>query len=166
MSAEHPGKWGGFLSIKEGKAEIGLGIFFAVVGAIFLAVIIPTQIKYVEGGYPQPRFFPDLISALTVVLGIALFIQGYRKHKANKKNQEVYTFKWHETRLVLITLGIIVAYVACMYFVPYLPATIVATGVLVTVYGQRKIWKIILTALLVPGIIYVGMTYGLQIRLP
>lgn len=154
------------LSIKEGKAEIGLGIFFAVVGAIFLAVIIPTQIKYVEGGYPQPRFFPDLISALTVVLGIALFIQGYRKHKANKENQEVYTFKWHETRLVLITLGIIIAYVACMHFVPYLPATIVATGVLVTVYGQRKIWKIILTALLVPGIIYVGMTYGLQIRLP
>ena len=79
---------------------------------------------------------------------------------------ETYTFKWHETRLVLITLGIIIAYVASMYFVPYLPATVVATGVLVTVYGQRKIWKIILTALLVPGIIYVGMTYGLMIRLP
>ena len=154
------------LSIKEGKAEIGLGIFFTVMGIVFLAIIIPTQIKYVEGAYPQPRFFPDLISALTIVLGISLFIQGYRKNKANKENQETYTFKWHETRLVLITLGIIIAYVASMYFVPYLPATVVATGVLVTVYGQRKIWKIILTALLVPGIIYVGMTYGLMIRLP
>ena len=154
------------MSLKEGKAEIWLGAFFTVVGIIFLAVIIPTQIKYVEGGYPQPRFFPDLISALTVVLGISLFIQGIRKHKADSDNQEVYTFRWNEMRLVLLTLGVIILYVISMYFIPYLPATIVATGVLVALYGQKKIWKIILTALLVPGIIYVGMTYGLMIRLP
>ena len=135
-------------------------------GVLFLAVIIPTQIKYVEGGYPQPRFFPDLIAALTVVLGVSLFIQGLRKSKKDAEGQEVYSFKWKEVRLVLITLGIIILYIASMYFIPYLPATIVATGVLVALYGQKKIWKIILTALLVPGLIYVGMTYGLMIRLP
>ena len=154
------------MSLKEGKAEIWLGVFFAVVGALFLTVVIPTQIKYVDGAYPQPRFFPDLISALTVVLGIALFVGGLRKAKADREDQETYTFKWNEARLVLITLGILIVYIASMYFIPYLPATVVATGVLVTLYGQKKIWKIILTALLVPGIIYVGMTYGLMIRLP
>lgn len=154
------------MTIKEGKAEIWLGVFFAVMGILFLAVIIPTQIKYVDGGYPQPRFFPDLISALTVVLGISLCIQGIRKSKADSEGQEVYSFKWKESRLVLITLGILIVYIASMYIIPYLPATIVATGVLVALYGQKKIWKIILTALLVPGIIYVGMTYGLMIRLP
>ncbi len=154
------------MTLKEGKAEIWLGVFFTVFGILLLALIIPSQIKYVEGGYPQPRFFPDLISAIGVVLGISLLIQGIRKTRKDSEDQETYTFKWKETRLVLITLGIIILYVASMYFIPYLPATIVATGVLVALYGQRKIWKIILTAVLVPVIIYVGMTYGLMIRLP
>ena len=100
------------------------------------------------------------------MLGISLCIQGIRKKKKDSEDQETYSFKWKETRLVLITLGIIILYVASMYFIPYLPATIVATGVLVALYGQKKIWKIILTAALVPVIIYVGMTYGLMIRLP
>ena len=154
------------MSLKEGKAEIILGAFFTVVGAPFLIVIIPTQIKQVANAYPSPRFFPNVISALTVVLGISLFIQGLRKKKEDSDSQEVYTFRWNEVRLVLITLGILIVYIASMYFIPYLPATIVATGALVALYGQKKIWKIILTALLVPGIIYVGMTYGLMIRLP
>ncbi|MBR6231239.1 MAG: tripartite tricarboxylate transporter TctB family protein [Lachnospiraceae bacterium] len=152
--------------LKEGKAEIWLGGFFTVFGILLLAVIIPSQIKYVDGGYPQPRFFPDLISGIILVLGISLCIQGIRKKKKDSEDQETYSFKWKETRLVLITLGIIILYVASMYFIPYLPATIVATGVLVALYGQKKIWKIILTAALVPVIIYVGMTYGLMIRLP
>ena len=154
------------MSLKEGKAEIWLGVFFTVFGILLLTLIIPSQIKYVEGGYPQPRFFPDLISAIGMVLGIALLIQGIRKARKDSEDQETYSFKWKETRLVLITLGIIILYVVSMYFIPYLPATIVATGVLVALYGQRKIWKIILTAVLVPVIIYVGMTYGLMIRLP
>lgn len=154
------------MSIKEGKAEIWLGAFFAVLGVLCLVWIIPTQIKYVENAYPQPRFFPDVIAALTVVLGAWLCIGGVRKHKANKEGQEVYTFKWNEVRLVLITLGVLVVYILLMNWVPYLPATIVATGVLVALYGQKKIWKILLTAILVPVIIWVGMTYGLKIRLP
>ena len=154
------------MSLKEGKAEIILGAFFTIIGILTLVWIIPTQIKYVDGAYPQPRFFPDLVAALTVVLGAALCIGGIRKHKANQENQEAYTFKWHEVRLVLITLGVLVLYIASMYFIPYLPATIVATGVLVALYGQKKIWKILLTAILVPVIIYFGLTYGLKIRLP
>ena len=154
------------MSIKEGKAEIYLGTFFTVMGVLFLTLIIPNQIKYVEGAYPQPRFFPNLICALQTVLGIALAVGGYRKHKAKKEGQEEYTFKWKEVRLVLITLGILILYVVSLEFVPYLPATIVATGALITVFGQKKVWKIVLTSALVPSIIYFGMTYGLQVKLP
>ena len=154
------------MSIKEGKAEIYLGIFFTVMGIIFLTLIIPNQIKYIEGAYPQPRFFPNLIMAIQTVLGIALGIGGYRKVKAKKEGQEEYTFKWKEVRLVLITLGILIVYVIALDFIPYLPATIIATGALITVFGQKKIWKIVLTSVLVPSIIYFGMTYGLQVKLP
>ena len=154
------------MSLKEGKAEIILGAFFTIIGILTLVWIIPTQIKAVEDSFPSPRFFPDLVAALTVVLGAALCIGGVHKFHADDADQEVYTFKWHELRLVLITLGVLALYIASMYFIPYLPATIVATGVLVALYGQKKIWKILLTAILVPVLIYVGMTYGLKIRLP
>lgn len=154
------------MSMKEGKAEIVLGAFFAAVGILFLAVIIPAQIKYIDGAYPQPRFFPQVICSLMTVLGVALLIGGVRKKKENSDDQEVYSFKKKEMTLVLITLGIIIVYVLSMNFIPYLPATIVATGVLVALYGQKSKLKIILTALILPGIIYVGMTYGLMIKLP
>ena len=152
--------------LKEGKAEVILGIFFVVFGLLLLLVIIPWQIAYVEGGYPQPRFFPNIISALITVLGAALAISGFRKVKANKPDQEVYSVEKKQLLLVLLTLGILVVYVASLYIIPYLPATIVVTGVLVAVYGQKSKLKIVLTAVLVPTIIYFAMTYGLQVRLP
>ena len=143
-----------------------LGAFFTVVGILFLVLIIPTQIKYVEGAFPQPRFFPNLICALMTVLGICLFTGGLKKKKADREDQEVYSLTWREAKLVLITLGILAVYVFALKWVPYLPATIVATGALVAIYGQKSKLKIVLTAVILPTIIYVGMTYGLQIKLP
>jgi len=88
--------------LKEGKAEVILGIFFAVFGLLLLLVIIPWQIAYVEGGYPQPRFFPNIIAALITVLGAALAIGGFRKVKANKPDQEVYSVEKKQLLLVLL----------------------------------------------------------------
>lgn len=154
------------MSLKEGKAEVILGAFFTVLGILFLAWIIPTQIKYVDGAFPQPRFFPNLICALMTVLGVYLAFTGRKKQKKNSDNQEVYSLTWKEGRLVLITLGILMAYVGLLYFVPYLPATIVVTGALVAIYGQKSLLKILLTATILPCLIYFGMTYGLMIKLP
>ena len=154
------------MSLKEGKAEIFLGIFFAVVGILCIALIIPAQIKYIDGAYPQPRFFPNLIMALQTVLGIALIVGGIRKKKVDSDDQEVYTFTWTETRLVLITLGILAVYVLAMKWLPYFPCTVVVTGALVAIYGQKSKLKILLTAVILPAIIYFGLTYGLMIKLP
>ena len=154
------------MNIKEGKANLFLGIFFVILGAVLLAVIIPSQIAYVKDAFPQPRFFPNVISGLMVILGIALAVSGYRTMKADKEGQEVYTFIPHEVKLVVITLIIIFAYVLLLNWLPYLPCTIVTLAILITLYGQKKIWKIALTAVLVSVIIYVGMKYGLSVRLP
>ena len=39
-------------------------------------------------------------------------------------------------------------------------------AVLITLYGQRNKLKIILPSVLLPIIIYVGFTYGLQLHMP
>ena len=144
-----------------------MGIIFVVLGILLLVVVIPTQIKYVDGAYPQPRFFPQLISSLLIVLGIALSAGGIKKKKKMPEDeQETYNFKWKVVRLVLFTLLILVVYVALLNFIPYLPATMIALAVLMVAYGQRNKWKIIGVAILLPIIIYVGLTYGLKLRLP
>lgn len=150
--------------LNESKAEQILGVVFFVIGLIGALVIVPMQIAYVEGAYPQPRFFPQLICGLTAVLGVFLFIGGRRKR--NAKDQETYTFVWKEVRLVLITLGVIALYVIAMNWIPYLPATIIVLAVLMFIYGQRNWIKLAAVAILLPAIIYVGLSLGLQLRLP
>ena len=155
------------MSLKEGKTELVMGILFSLFGVLLLTVIIPTQIKYVNGAYPQPRFFPQVIAALIVVLGIALFVGGIRKIKSMKEeDQEVYTFRWNEVRLVMFTLVVMMIYVAVLSFISYLPATMIALAVLMAAYGQRSKLKLIGVSVLLPVRIYVGLTYGLRLRLP
>ena len=153
--------------LNESKAEKILGVVFTVLGVLLLAVIIPTQIAYVKNAYPQPRFFPNIIAGLMTVLGIVLFVSGWRKGKAPKQeDEETYSLGKKETPLVLLTLVIVILYVIILHFIPYIPATMVFLAVLITLYGQRNKLKIILPSVLLPIIIYVGFTYGLQLHMP
>ena len=68
----------------EGKGNFILGIVFLAFGLILDFLIIPSQIKYIDGGYPQPRFFPYVICSLMAVLGFALAVNGFRKMKSGK----------------------------------------------------------------------------------
>ena len=102
--------------LNESKAEKILGVVFTVLGVLLLAVIIPTQIAYVKNAYPQPRFFPNIIAGLMTVLGIVLFASGWRKGKAPKQeDEETYSLGKKETRLVLLTLGIVILYVIILH---------------------------------------------------
>jgi len=155
------------MSLNESKAEKILGIVFAVFGVLLLAVIIPSQIAYVKNAYPQPRFFPNIIAGLITVLGVALFATGLHKgKKPDQEGGETYSLNFKEARLVLLTLVILGVYVAAMYVIPYLPATMIFLAVMITLYGQRNPLKIILPAVGLPIIIYFGFTYGLMLRMP
>lgn len=155
------------MNIHESKAEKILGIFFTVLGIVLLTVIIPSQIAHVEKAYPQPRFFPDIVAGLIAVLGVVLFLSGLRKERAGKQaTEETYSLNKVEARMVLLTLGIVSLYVAALYFIPYIPATMILLAVLITLYGQRNKVKIILPSVLLPIIIYIGFTYALKLRMP
>ena len=154
------------MKLNESKAEQILGVVFAIVGVICAVVIIPWQIKAVEYDiiFNSPRFFPTLISVLFVVLGIVMFLSGRKKR--NAKDQETYSLEKQEAKLVLLTLGTMVVYTILLYFLPYIPVTMVTLGFLIWAYGQKDWKKIVITAILLPILIYVGFTYGLQLRMP
>jgi hypothetical protein len=87
------------------------------------------------------------------VLGIALL--GLGISGKNKPNQAiVFSLSAKEARLVGLTLGVFALYTIALYFIPYIPATIAAMGVLVTAYGQKSVKKIVLASVLLPLIIY------------
>ena len=155
------------MSLNESKAEKILGIVFTVLGILLLAVIIPSQIAYVKNAYPQPRFFPNLIAGLITVLGVVLFATGLRKGKQpDQEDGETYSLNLTEARMVLLTLVILGVYVAAMYVIPYIPATMIFLAVMITLYGQRNPFKIVIPSVCLPIIIYLAFTYALKLRMP
>ena len=154
------------MKLTESKAEQILGIVFMVLGVLCAVVIIPWQIKEVSYDiiFNSPRFFPTAIAALFAILGAALFFSG--RKKVGKANQETYSFDKKEGLLVLLTLGTMVVYTILLYFLPYIPVTIVTLIFLMWAYGQKSWKKIIITAIVLPIVIYVLFSYGLQLRMP
>lgn len=154
------------MNVSESKAEQILGIVFAILGALFSLVIIPWQIKDVKYDiiFNSPRFFPTVVSVLFIILGAALFITGRRKR--NHREQEAYALSKQEAKLVFITLGVMILYTALLYFLPYIPVTIVAVGFLIWLYGQKSWRKIVITSVVLSVLIYVGFRYGLSLKMP
>lgn len=156
------------MTLKESRAEQILGIVAAVFGLLLAFLIIPTQINVVGKAqwYNQPRFFPYVISGIFVLMGVLLFLSGIKKKKMADKDQETYEFSLRGTKMVLITLGLIILYVGCLGFLPYIPCTIVALAVLMWFFGQRDLKKVIPVAIVLPLVIYFSFTYLLKLRLP
>ncbi|MEA4813818.1 MAG: tripartite tricarboxylate transporter TctB family protein [Oscillospiraceae bacterium] len=154
------------MSLKESKAEQIIGIVFAVLGVLFAAVIIPWQIKAVQCDllFNSPRFFPEAIAVLFIILGACMFVFG--RKKKDRADQETYSLGKKEAKLVLLTLAVMVAYTIMLYFLPYIPVTIVTLGFLIWAYGQKSWKKIVIAAVVLPILIYVSFHYGLSLRMP
>lgn len=154
------------MSMQESKAEKVIGIISVVFGLLLGFLIIPTQIAVAKdtAWYNQPSFFPNVIAGLFVLLGMLLFLSGVKKK--DKKEQETYSLSLQGGKMVLITLGLVGLYVLALSFLPYIPCTIVGLGVLMWLFGQRDLKKLIPVAVLLPIIIYFSFTYLLKLRLP
>lgn len=152
------------MSLTESKAERILGIVFAALGLMLYVVIIPWQIKDVGAEFPTPRSFPNLLAGLLILLGIVLFASGI-KHK-DASDQKIYSISKTEAKLVIVTLLLMVIYVISLYFVPYIPATIVILALMIFIYGQRSPVKIAAASVIVPVVIYLAFTYILKFNMP
>ncbi len=154
------------MKLNESQAEQILGIIFVVLGLLCTVVIIPWQIKEVPYDivFNSPRFFPTVIAILFVFLGAALFFIGRKKR--GTEGQETYSLEKREGLLVLLTLGTMVVYTILLHFLPYIPVTIIALGFLIWAYGQKNWKKIVITAVILPIVIYLLFSYGLQLRMP
>jgi len=152
------------MSVDESKIERILGILFTCFGLVLLFLIIPSQIKDVGADFPTPRSFPNIIAGCISFLGILLFISGYRK--IGKEDLKIYSLSKKEARLVSISLGLLILYVICLSYLPYIPVTVVVLGLMIWFYGQRNWIKLISVSVCLPLAIYFAFTYLLRLKMP
>ncbi len=152
------------MTLSESKSERILGGTFLVVGIVLYFVIIPWQIKDVGAEFPTPRSFPNLLAGILAVLGAVMLCSGYRKK--DRPDEATYSMTRAEIGLVLATLGLMTVYVISLYFVPYIPATIVILALMMLIYGQRDPRKLVITSLIVPVAIFLAFTYVLKFKMP
>ncbi|MDR1875827.1 MAG: tripartite tricarboxylate transporter TctB family protein [Synergistaceae bacterium] len=150
--------------LKESQVERYAGGFFALFSIALYFFVIPWQIRRVAGASPSPRSFPLAITATVFALSASLFVSGW--HKRNREDQKVYLLSAEELKLAGATLLVMGAYTALLYAFSYVPVTIVVLAVLIRLYGQRTWWKLGVTAIVLPPLIFAAFTYLLKLRLP
>lgn len=154
------------MSLKESKAEQLIGIVSVVFGLLLIVLIIPTQINLAKNTpwYNQPRFFPYVISGIFILMGVLLYLSGVKKK--GRTDQDTYSVELQGGKMVLITLGLVFLYVLSLSFLPYIPCTVVGLGILMWLFGQRDLKKLIPVSVLLPVLIYFSFTYLLKLKLP
>ena len=153
------------MKIAENKAEkVGGGILL-IFSLVLLFVLIPSQVKEVKGFGVSPRVFPIILSMILLVLSLSLFWRGH-SNKATDKDTNEYEISAKETKLVLLTVLLIGAYIVMLEYLGYLITTVVVLGFLMYMYGQKNIKSIVITSLVIPLTIYYFFTKLMQIRLP
>lgn len=109
-----------------------------------------------------PKAFPYITAALLIICGIGLLITG------NKKSAPVYNKE--QTKRLALVIGVILAYIIAMDLIGFLIPTFVTAFLLCTMFAKGKtdvaLWKRLLFAALVDGIIYVSFTVLLNMQLP
>ena len=153
------------MKIPEYKAQIGGGIILGLFSLALYFFIIPREVIYVKQQMGvSPQYFPNLLAWALFLLSVALGVDGYRSR--NKKNQNIITINWKETKLVAITLGVIalqnIGFVAIGYLIP----AMFAIGALMYVYGHRNFITIVVVSILLPVAIQLFFEKTLQVYLP
>lgn len=152
------------MKFSEAKAEQFTGVLLGLFSVLLYIVLIPWQIADVKSAGVTPRFLPEALAVLLLVLSVCLFVNGYGKR--NIAVQKNYSFAPKETALVIKSLLILSAYIIFLEVVGYLLTTIAALGLLMYMYGQRRVKILLPVTIGLPVAIYLFFTKVLQIVLP
>jgi membrane-associated HD superfamily phosphohydrolase len=153
------------MKVPEYKTQIYGGAILGLFSLILYFYIIPTEIVFTKRQMGvSPQYFPNLLAGLLFVLSIALIVDGYKNRR--KKNQREYELIWKESRLVLITLGIIALQIVGFDLIGYLVPAMIAIAACMYIYGHRSHVTIVVVSILLPVSVKLFFEKALQVYLP
>ena len=130
-----------------------LGLFF-IVFALFMRCIIIPQYIAVPGTLPNetlsPRFWPIMISYLTLFLGCTQFVLSMRRTKTQKEEPNERKTSDSNVVAILGVVALLILYYIALDYLGFMIATMVFTPLLALAYGERRVLALALLCL-VPG---------------
>ncbi len=109
-----------------------------------------------------PKAFPFIAAGLLIICGTGLLISGKKKSETAYDKQQL-------KRLGLV-VAVLLGYIIAMDLFGFIIPTYIVAFVLCTMFAKGKInvalWKRLLFAALVDGVIYTSFTYLLNMQLP
>jgi putative tricarboxylic transport membrane protein len=141
------------------------GVIAIVFALILYFVIIPSTIADITDFGVSSRFLPEILAGVIGFLGIWLVVEGFVKKKGYIGDGK-YIINLHDTRLILITIGIIALYIIALEYVGYIVTTCLLIGTLMWLYGERRIALVAAIAILFPIVIRIFFAYALKMQLP
>lgn len=140
------------------KKEFGLGIGAVALGAATMVYFLSIP--------PKSAFYPRIISAAMIVLGLVIALKAARAGGTGSvKTEQPAEKKISYGSVALITAYLVIWYAAFQYIGYTIPTFLMIVAASVTL-GYRK-WKILIpTALLVSIGLYVAFSQIFNVRFP
>jgi len=135
-----------------------LGASFALAGLAL--VLIARAFPPGLGGVPGPAFFPMLVGAVMLVLGVGLATAGVRHPRS------YWDKGWRDVAVVRIVLILVLlaAYLATWDVIPFLPRTAVLLFAMYRALGESWL-RAALLSIAITAVIYGTFQGLLQVRL-
>ena len=148
------------------KGELVFTSFLFLAG---LVVLTDTTLLVVPdtGGYVSPKIFAYAVGIALTSLSLFQIFQVLRGNLGEPEGIEAGEVSQKgDWKSLAIAIGSLVFYVVFLQLIGFVAtATVLFSGVAYSL-GAKKLWRIVLIALLVSTAIYVGFTQGLQLQLP
>ena len=133
-------------------SNVAIGV---VIAAIYLALtlLIPSQVRTVKNGLTNAQMYPYIVFICAAVLAVA-FTLAFRKTS--------YQFDLGIWPMVLASVMLYLGTLTLGFY----SSTFLVIVYMMLVWHNRCWWKILLTAVLTPALIYVIFTLCMNIYLP
>ena len=145
------------------KVDIGVGVFFLLLGAYALTQSLALDLVQ-RGGIPGPGMFPAVLSIALVVLGALVVITRVRGNPADFPAFE--TLSRDELRRVGIVIVGLTVSVVLLPFAGYFLSTLALVAFLLYGVERLRSWGALLTVLAMPAIFFLLFVVLLRVRLP
>jgi len=152
------------------KTDFLSGAFLFVFSLVIIFFLIPKYVDVRTFTELSPQFFPMLAAVTLLGLSLLLMFKSFKTLRGHKEwagfadllVPRIRAAPRHEP---LLSVVIIAAYLIAFQYIGFLIATPPAAVLLMLVFGQRRLLRIIVISLILSGLVYALFTYGLKVPL-
>ncbi len=139
------------------KGNLILSGAFASIAVVMLFLV--QKLPDSKHGVPGPATWPIIIAVMTLVAAISLAIQTFKTKSADGD----MNLKTADSLRVYGSIGILVAYLGCLYFVGFAVSTFLMLYGFITWFGSYRWYLRLLSALCITAVVYGVFHYLLKV---